>query len=66
MAKQSPSTSDKPGDSVGVGTDSPLPIEDQIRQVKRRLMGVSHEQLAEEKRTHDKREAAIEARKRRG
>jgi len=42
-----------------------LPIEDHLRQVKRRLLGVPKDQLADEGRTYEKRKAMIEARKRR-
>ena len=40
------------------------PLEDHLRDVRRRLLGVSHEQLADERRTYEKRKAAIEARHR--
>jgi hypothetical protein len=38
--------------------------EDHLRDVRRRLLGVSHEQLADERRTYEKRKATIEARHR--
>jgi len=45
---------------------NPAPaLAEHVRQVTRRLCGVSRQQLAEERRTHERRHAAIEARKQR-
>ena len=66
MAKRSQTGGDKPDVRLGVEPDADMAVEDQIRQVKRRLLGVCHAQLVEEKRILEKREAAIESRKRRG
>jgi hypothetical protein len=65
MTTRARSNDIRPNDPGPTPVTPDAALDDHVRQVRRRLHGVSREQLADERRTYEKRTATIEARTRR-